>query len=142
LFDLRGLTLGVADVARSIEFYGNKLGFAVEIKAPQFAMIRDGGPTGGTIGLLVHDDADALGSKRGYACRFRKLDSGVSMVRPAKNRIRDNISEPLDRARAGCVILQRNMNSHFIIIGAVLPKNSPKVLFAEHDQMIGALAPN
>ncbi|MBX9823974.1 MAG: hypothetical protein K2Y27_03170 [Xanthobacteraceae bacterium] len=38
---LEGLTLCVADVRRSIEFYGNKLGFTVEInKAPQFAMIR------------------------------------------------------------------------------------------------------
>jgi catechol 2,3-dioxygenase-like lactoylglutathione lyase family enzyme len=61
---LEGLTLRVADVRRSVEFYGNKLGFAVEInKAPQFAMIRVGGPTGGTIGLLVHDSADPFGSK-------------------------------------------------------------------------------
>ncbi len=59
---LEGLTLRVADVHRSIEFYRNKLGFTVEIdKAPQFAMIRVGGPTGGTIGLLVHD-GDPLGS--------------------------------------------------------------------------------
>jgi catechol 2,3-dioxygenase-like lactoylglutathione lyase family enzyme len=61
---LEGLTLRVADVARSIEFYGNKLGFAVEInKAPQFAMMRIGKRTGGTIGLLAHDNADPLGSK-------------------------------------------------------------------------------
>jgi catechol 2,3-dioxygenase-like lactoylglutathione lyase family enzyme len=60
---LEGLTLRVADVLRSIEFYSTKLGFAVEInKAPQFAMIRVGGPTGGTIGLLVHDSRDPLGS--------------------------------------------------------------------------------
>jgi catechol 2,3-dioxygenase-like lactoylglutathione lyase family enzyme len=58
---LEGLTLRVADVKRSIEFYSGKLGLCVEIdKAPQFAMIRVGGPTGGTIGLLVHDNA--LGS--------------------------------------------------------------------------------
>jgi len=32
---LEGLTLRVADVGRSIDFYGNKLGFTVEInKAP------------------------------------------------------------------------------------------------------------
>jgi catechol 2,3-dioxygenase-like lactoylglutathione lyase family enzyme len=61
---LEGLTLRVADVARSLEFYRNKLGFVVEIdKAPQFVMIRVGGPTGGTIGLLVHDGDDPLGSK-------------------------------------------------------------------------------
>jgi catechol 2,3-dioxygenase-like lactoylglutathione lyase family enzyme len=60
---LEGLTLRVADVRRSIEFYCNKLGFTVEIdKAPQFALIRVGGPTGGTIGLLVHDSSDPLGS--------------------------------------------------------------------------------
>jgi catechol 2,3-dioxygenase-like lactoylglutathione lyase family enzyme len=60
---LEGLTLRVADVARSVEFYGNKLGFMVEIdKAPQFAMIRVGGPGGGTIGLLAHDADDRSGS--------------------------------------------------------------------------------
>ena len=60
---LEGLTLRVADVKRSIEFYGGKLGFSVEIdKSPEFAMIRVGGPTGGTIGLLVHDATDPSGS--------------------------------------------------------------------------------
>ena len=60
---LEGLTLRVANVKRSIEFYGGKLGLRVEIdKAPQFAMIRVGGPTGGTIGLLAHDSANSLGS--------------------------------------------------------------------------------
>ncbi len=50
---LEGLTLRVESVRRSIEFYGEKLGFGVEIdKAPDFAMIRVGGPQGGTIGLL------------------------------------------------------------------------------------------
>src|SRR6266550_869973 len=31
-------------------------------QGPQFAMIRVGGPTGGTIGLLAHDSANPLGS--------------------------------------------------------------------------------
>jgi catechol 2,3-dioxygenase-like lactoylglutathione lyase family enzyme len=53
---LEGLTLRVESVQRSIDYYGGKLGFAVEIdKAPDFAMIRVGGPRGGTIGLLPHD---------------------------------------------------------------------------------------
>ena len=60
---LEGLTLRVADVGRSVDFYGSKLGFAIEInKAPRFAMIRVGGATGGTIGLLVHDRDDPFGS--------------------------------------------------------------------------------
>lgn len=50
---LEGLTLRVASVQRSIEFYQGKLGFTLEInKAPDFAMLRVGGPEGGTIGLL------------------------------------------------------------------------------------------
>jgi catechol 2,3-dioxygenase-like lactoylglutathione lyase family enzyme len=60
---LEGLTLRVADVKRSMAFYGDTLGFVVEIdKAPHFAMIRIGGPTGGTIGLLPHDEANPAGS--------------------------------------------------------------------------------
>jgi catechol 2,3-dioxygenase-like lactoylglutathione lyase family enzyme len=50
---LEGLTLRVENVQRSIEFYTRKLGFTLEIdKAPDFAMLRVGGPQGGTIGLL------------------------------------------------------------------------------------------
>jgi hypothetical protein len=35
----------------------------------------------------------------GKRCRFRNLDSCVSIVEPAKDRIRINVSQPLDRAR-------------------------------------------
>jgi catechol 2,3-dioxygenase-like lactoylglutathione lyase family enzyme len=60
---LEGLTLRVENVKRSIEFYRDKLGFSVEIdKAPHFAMIRVGGPTGGTIGLLPMDPANSESS--------------------------------------------------------------------------------
>jgi catechol 2,3-dioxygenase-like lactoylglutathione lyase family enzyme len=60
---LEGFTLRVANVERSVEFYRGKLGFSADIdKAPQFAMIRVGGPTGGTIGLLAHDVTDPSGS--------------------------------------------------------------------------------
>ena len=53
--------------------------------------------------------------------------------------MRNNGSQPLDRACAGRVLPQRNVNSHFIIIGAVLRKNSPEVLFAEHNQIFSAI---
>jgi hypothetical protein len=64
------------------------------------------------------------------------------MVQSTKDRMCNNVSEPLDRACAGRVLPERNVNSHFIIIGTVIRNNSPKVLLAEHDQMISALAPN
>ena len=51
-----GLTLTVDDVQRSIDYYGGKLGLAVEVNAvPAFAMIR--APGGGTIGLLAMAEA-------------------------------------------------------------------------------------
>ena len=73
-------------------------------------------------------------------CRFRKLDSCISMVKPAKDRMRDNLSEPLDRTCVGRVLPKRNVSSRLIIIGGVFFKNPPKVFDVEHDQMICALA--
>ena len=64
------------------------------------------------------------------------------MVEPAEDRIRDNVSEPLDRSCAGCVLAKRNVSSHFIIIGSVFRKNSSKVLCVDDHQMIDALAPD
>jgi len=56
--------------------------------------------------------------------------------------MRNNVSEPLDRPCVGRVLPERNVNSHFIIIGGVLRKNLPKVFGVENDQMISALAPD
>ncbi len=59
---LEGLTLSVEDVGRSIDFYAGKLGLTVEQDArPMFALIRVGGPGGGSIGLL----AAAIARKEG-----------------------------------------------------------------------------
>jgi catechol 2,3-dioxygenase-like lactoylglutathione lyase family enzyme len=61
---LEGLTLAVADVKRSIEFYRDQLGLTVEVdKAPQFGMIRVGGKNGGTIGLLSMGLTDGAAAK-------------------------------------------------------------------------------
>ena len=54
-----GLTLTVADVQRSIDFYGGKLGLEVTINsAPAFALLRLGA---GTIGLLALGEAQKEG---------------------------------------------------------------------------------
>ena len=59
-----GLTLTVGSVERSVEFYGEKLGLNVEMKAfPAFAMIRIGGEGGGTIGLLALAEARKEGAE-------------------------------------------------------------------------------
>ena len=52
------------------------------------------------LGIAEEDGRNgALEIGRPTDCRFRKLYSGVSMVKPAKDRIGDNVSVPLDRAR-------------------------------------------
>jgi catechol 2,3-dioxygenase-like lactoylglutathione lyase family enzyme len=71
-FRFEGLTLTVASVARSIEFYGNKLGLKVEVNAaPAFAMIRT--PDGGTIGLLSIDEARKDGCEDATAAQKRAI---------------------------------------------------------------------
>jgi catechol 2,3-dioxygenase-like lactoylglutathione lyase family enzyme len=61
---LEGFTLPVKDVNRSVEFYGDKLGLMVEAnRAPAFALIRVGGPLGGTIGLLSMHLHEAAGAR-------------------------------------------------------------------------------
>ena len=59
-----------------------------------------------------------------------------------KDRMRNNVSKPLDRACAGRVLSERNMRSHLIIMGGVFRKDSSKVLRVEPDQMISAIAPD
>ena len=57
-FRFEGLTLTVASVEKSIEFYSGKLGIKVEWNSqPAFAMLRVAGAAGGTIGLLSIDEA-------------------------------------------------------------------------------------
>ena len=54
----------------------------------------------------------------------------------------DNVSEALDRAPVRWILPERNMRTRPVIIGVKLAKNPPQVLFVEHDQMIGTLAPD
>jgi hypothetical protein len=62
------------------------------------------------------------------------------MVEAAKDRMRDNAPEPLDCACARRVLPERNMGSGLIVIGGASRKNAPKMLFIEHNEMVGALA--
>lgn len=61
-FRFEGLTLTVASVAESLAFYHGKLGLTIAVNAaPAFAMLRIGGSSGGTIGLLSFAEAQAEG---------------------------------------------------------------------------------
>ena len=62
-----------------------------------------------------------------------KSDTRISMVQPTKDRLRDNVSEPLDRARAGRVLPKRKVRPYLIIIAGILRQKAPKVRFAEYD---------
>jgi hypothetical protein len=54
----------------------------------------------------------------------------------------DDVSEALGRAPVRCILRERNVSSHVIIIGREFRKNSPKMLLVGHNQMISALAPD
>src|ERR1039457_1564391 len=54
----------------------------------------------------------------------------------------NNVPEAVDQAPVRCVIAERNMRTPPIIIGGEFRKDPPQVLFVEHDQMIGTLAPD
>jgi hypothetical protein len=64
------------------------------------------------------------------------------MVESAKDRIRDNVAEPLDGPSAGRILTEQNVGPNLIVIGRVFRKDSPKVLGVEHQQMVRALAPD
>ena len=61
------------------------------------------------------------------------------MVQSAKDRARNNVSEPLDWARVGRILPERNVSSPFVIIDGIFCKNSSKMLCVERNQMIRAL---
>ena len=69
-----GLTLTVENVARSVDFYGGKLGLTIEVNAqPAFALIRVGGAGGGTIGLLSLAEARKAGVDETTAAQKRSI---------------------------------------------------------------------
>ena len=76
---MEGLTLTVDDVRRSVDFYTKKMGFKCVVNAaPHFAMIRVGGETGGTIGLLGVKEAIKEGAKKSSAKQKRAIHVELS----------------------------------------------------------------
>jgi hypothetical protein len=57
-------------------------------------------------------DGSALAHSRALVVASENSDWCVSMVYPAKNRLRNNVSEPLIRACAGCVLAKRKVRPH------------------------------
>ena len=71
---MEGLTLTVFNVQRSVDYYTKRLGLKCEWNAaPHFAMIRVGGSTGGTIGLLAWSEAKKEGALKMNARQKRAI---------------------------------------------------------------------
>jgi hypothetical protein len=75
-------------------------------------------------------------------CRFQKLDTCVPVMQSAQDCMCDDVPEAVDRAPVRRILSERNMRTPPIIIGGEFRKDPPQVLFVEHDQMIGTLAPD
>src|ERR1700730_3829923 len=54
----------------------------------------------------------------------------------------NNVAKMFNRPRVRCVLPERSVSSRVIIIGGEFRQNSPQMLFVDHDQMIGTLAPD
>jgi catechol 2,3-dioxygenase-like lactoylglutathione lyase family enzyme len=69
-----GLSLTVASVAKSVEFYCKTLGFEVAYNhAPAFALIRVGGELDGSIGLLSMEEARKEGAEEMTSTQKRAI---------------------------------------------------------------------
>ena len=69
-----GLTLTVASVSTSVEFYNGMLGLEVAYNSePAFAMIKISGENGGTIGLLSIDEARKEGAEESTPSQKRAI---------------------------------------------------------------------
>jgi hypothetical protein len=63
-------------------------------------------------------------------------------MQSAQDCMGDDVPDALDRAPVWRILSERNMRTPPIIIGGEFRKDPPQVLFVEHNQMIGTLAPD
>src|SRR5450759_167118 len=78
----------------------------------------------------------------GPGCRFQKLDSSVPVMQSAQDCMCDDVPEAVERAPGRRILSERIIRTPPIVIGGEFRKDPPQVLFVEHDQMIGTLAPD
>src|SRR5665213_1901469 len=90
--------------------------------------------------ICTSDDRPLLLGVR--TCRFQKLDTCVPVMQSAQDCMGDDIPDALDRAPVRCILAERNMRTPSIVISGEFRKDPPQVLFVEHNQMIGTLAPD
>ena len=62
-------------------------------------------------------------------------------MQPAQDCMGDDVPEALDRAPVRRILPERNMRTPSIVIGGEFRKDPSQLFFVEHDQIIGALAP-
>ena len=76
---MEGLTLTVADVKASVDYYCSNFGFTLEWDAaPQFAMLRMGGAGGSTVGLLSWTEAEKEGAAKMTPAQARAIHVELS----------------------------------------------------------------
>jgi hypothetical protein len=69
----------------------------------------------------------------------KNLDSDVTMMEAAEERMGANASDPLNWARDRRIFVQRSVRSGLIIVGGVLTQDPAQVRLAQDDNMVDAL---
>jgi hypothetical protein len=52
-------------------------------------------------------------------CAYRKLDSVIAVMKAAEQQMRRDTSDPLNRARAWRIFVQRSVRSHVVVIAGI-----------------------
>ena len=67
-------------------------------------------------------------------CVYRKLDSAILVMKPAKERLGCDEAETLNRPMERGILVQRAMNARFIIICGIPTQDPAQVRLPEYDQ--------
>ena len=91
-------------------------------------------------GILMRD-RDCCGSAAtvGRGCACQKLDPTILMMKSAKDRLSNKLTEPVDRPMVRRIFVQGQMCSAFVVIAGVDRKDPAQMALAEDDGMIEAL---
>ena len=60
------------------------------------------------------------------------------MMQAAKDRTCDDLAEPLDRPRAGRILVERQMRPSVVVVGSIAGQDPTQMVSAEDNNMVSA----
>ena len=76
---------------------------------------------------------------RCWGCAYRELNPAILMMKSAKDRLSNELAEPVDRPMIRRIFVQGQMCSAFVVIAGAGRKDPAQIALAEDEVMIEAL---